>query len=173
MKYQIKKTNTNTYLTDNKEILIRDKNTKQFRPMTERENEINTAHKDSIGWTEIEANSHTEALTIYFESMTKKREARKIERAKMAKADVLEWEKLSKLDVIPVTEKNLRIVLTNLSKSNWGSWTLPKMSIGYAAHQYDCDGFPATTIKLNKPLNGHKKYKVGGKMGHLNSYQKL
>jgi hypothetical protein len=58
---------------------------------------------------------------------------------------------------------------------NWGAWQLPKMSIGYSAHQYDCDGQQASTITLDKPIDyyGEKvsKFKVGGGRLHLTKYK--
>ena len=161
------------YVKNNSEILIKKKGTQEFRPMTQKENEINTAHKDTCGWTEIEGDNLEGVLIIYYESANKERNTRKIETKKREETSILEYEKLLKLNVIPATKENLRIVLTGLNRTNWGGWKLPKMSITYFANQYDCDGVQATTIKLDEPVDGHKKYKVGGKMGHLNSYMRL
>ena len=90
------------------------------------------------------------------------------------------WEELSTLDVIPATTDNVRVVLRHLNSQNWGSWSLPKLSIGYSAHQYDCDGKQATTITLDKPISddtygisSERKFKVGGSKGHLIQYQTL
>ena len=90
------------------------------------------------------------------------------------------WERLSKLDVIPATVENIKIVLTHLNEQNWGNWDLPRLSIGYSAHQYDCDGKIASTIKLDKPISdpeygieNETMFKVGGKKGHLTKYQRL
>lgn len=57
---------------------------------------------------------------------------------------------------------------------------MPAMTIGYSAHQYDCEGYLATTIKLDELLSDEKlgitnetMFKVGGKRGHLNKYIRL
>ncbi|MDA3906505.1 MAG: hypothetical protein PF484_10565 [Bacteroidales bacterium] len=77
------------------------------------------------------------------------------------------------MEIIPSTLENIKIVLQILNLQNWGTWKLPKMSIGYSAHQYDCDGKIASTIKFDFPIDGETKFKVGGKNGHLNHYQPL
>lgn len=60
-----------------------------------------------------------------------------------------------------------------MNSQNWGLWKLPELSVGYSAHQYDCDGVTATTICLDEPVDGRTKYKVGGRRGHLSQYYKL
>jgi hypothetical protein len=71
--------------------------------------------------------------------------------------------------------ENIRRILLYLNSMNWGMWQLPKMSISYSAHQYDCDGQQATTITLDKPIDyfGEKvtKFKVGGGRLHLTKYR--
>lgn len=71
--------------------------------------------------------------------------------------------------------ENIRRILLYLNSMNWGAWQLPKMSIGYSAHQYDCDGQQASTITLDKPIDyyGEKvsKFKVGGGRLHLTKYK--
>lgn len=71
--------------------------------------------------------------------------------------------------------ENIRRILLYLNSMNWGMWQLPNMSIGYSAHQYDCDGQQASTITLNKPIDyfGEKvtKFKVGGGRLHLTKYR--
>ncbi|NCB07162.1 MAG: hypothetical protein EOM73_03245 [Bacteroidia bacterium] len=91
-----------------------------------------------------------------------------------------EWNELAALPVIPATVPNIRKVLRHLNKQNWGSWTLPALSIGYSAHQYDCDGRIATTITLDQPISDEEsgiinetRFSIGGKRGHLNRYQSL
>jgi len=78
---------------------------------------------------------------------------------------------------IEVTQENLIKVLYGLNQMNWGSWTLPTMTIGYSAHQYDCDGKTATTINLDQPINidGQmiSKFKTATNRGHLNEYYSL
>ena len=109
------------------------------------------------------------------------------ERASQERARQLE-EKMNKVkadyerafkgkDVVESTAENIYILLAYLNTQNWGIWRLPKMTIGYACHQYDCDGKTATTIKLDQPV------KVGGRMGtmfeygapigHLTKYQRI
>ena len=71
--------------------------------------------------------------------------------------------------------ENIRRILLYLNSMNWGMWQLPKMSIGYSAHQYDCDGQQASTITLDKAIDyyGEKvsKFKVGGGRLHLTKYK--
>lgn len=71
--------------------------------------------------------------------------------------------------------ENIRRILLYLNSMNWGMWRLPKMSIGYSAHQYDCDGHQASTITLDEPIDyfGEKvtKFKVGGGRLHLTKYR--
>ena len=55
-------------------------------------------------------------------------------------------------DVVESTPKTIYILLSYLNDNNWGSWKLPKMSIGYRCNQYDCDGKQATTITLDKAI---------------------
>jgi hypothetical protein len=84
-----------------------------------------------------------------------------------------EIKELLTLDVIPTTLDNIAIVLRYLNKQNWGTWHLPALSIPYSAHQYDCDGVVATTITLDRPVDGSKKFKIGGKRGHLMNFRML
>ena len=93
-----------------------------------------------------------------------------------------EWDELRAKypDVIPATVDNIGIILRHLNSQNWGLWKLPALSIGYSAHQYDCDGKQATTITLDKPISDddynikrERRFKVGGKRGHLSKYQAL
>lgn len=81
---------------------------------------------------------------------------------------------------IPATVANIRIVLRYLNLSNWGGWSLPAMTIGYSAAQYDCEGHIATAIKLDRPISdedmgivNEKMFKVGGKNGYLPKYQHI
>ena len=71
--------------------------------------------------------------------------------------------------------ENIRRILLYLNSMNWGVWQLPKMTCGYRAHQYDCDGHQASTITLDKPIDyyGEKvsKFKVGGGRLHLTKYK--
>lgn len=77
--------------------------------------------------------------------------------------------------IFETNEANIRRVLLYLNSMNWGIWQLPAMTIGYSAHQYDCDGHQATTITLDEPINyqGERvcKFKVGGGRQHLTQYR--
>lgn len=83
--------------------------------------------------------------------------------------------------VIPTTYENVCIVLRYLNTKNWGSWTLPKMSIGYACRQFDCDGKIATAMQLDKEIiisNDFDRRLVsklvfGAPFSHLNSYHHI
>jgi hypothetical protein len=71
---------------------------------------------------------------------------------------------------IEATLDNIKVVGEYLRTQNWGSWTLPAMSIGYSALQYDCEGQTAVAFIFNSPVEGYKKIAVGAKRGHLNGY---
>lgn len=68
------------------------------------------------------------------------------------------------------TLENIAILLRYLNSTNWGVWQLPTMTIGYACHQYDCDGKRASTIKLDEPVEGYTKLQYGAPRGHLTAY---
>lgn len=68
------------------------------------------------------------------------------------------------------TLENIAILLRYLNSTNWGVWHLPTMTIGYACHQYDCDGKRASTIKLDEPVEGYTKLQYGAPRGHLTAY---
>ena len=70
----------------------------------------------------------------------------------------------------PSTLENIRALLRRLNLDNWGSWTLPPMTVGYACHQYDCDGHTATTIQLDQPVEGYTMLQYGAPRGHLTHY---
>lgn len=79
---------------------------------------------------------------------------------------------------IPVTYDNLKIVMRYLATQNWGIWELPKMSISYAANQYDCDGKIAVTIILDEPstdprLGDEKRFVYGNPHRYLMKYRKI
>jgi len=92
-----------------------------------------------------------------------------------------DYEKLlSENEVIPTTIENLAIVMRYLRTVNWGMWQLPEMSIGYSAHQYDCDGITAVTITLDESindddhgLNNINAFVCGAPRGHLLRYHKI
>ena len=79
--------------------------------------------------------------------------------------------------VVETTPRNIYILLSYLNDHSWGSWQLPKMSIGYRCNQYDCDGKQATTITLDKAIDYDGRptrlFEVGAPIRHLIKYQKL
>lgn len=76
--------------------------------------------------------------------------------------------------IIEATYENISIVLAFLNTCNWGSWNLPKMTIGGVFRQYDCDGKQATTLTLDRAIDvdGEKvsKFEFGAPRGHLMKY---
>lgn len=87
-----------------------------------------------------------------------------------------EFEKeLAENKVFEANPENIQKILKYLNSMNWGVWKLPEMSIGYKAHQYDCEGGKiATTITLDEPIDfyGRKesKFKIGGGRRDLTKY---
>ena len=79
--------------------------------------------------------------------------------------------------VVESTPRNIYILLSYLNDNSWGSWKLPKMSIGYRCNQYDCDGKQATTITLDKAIDYDGRptrcFEVGAPIRHLMKFQKL
>ena len=79
--------------------------------------------------------------------------------------------------VVETTPRNIYILLSYLNDHSWGSWQLPKMSIGYRCNQYDCDGKQATTITLDKAIDYDGRptrlFEVGAPIRHLMRYQRL
>lgn len=104
----------------------------------------------------------------------KQKEIEQVERAKRNYEALL----ASCIDgIIPTTYENIGIVLRYLNTVNWGVWELPKMTIGYSCHQYDCDGRTASTMKLDKAIEiyeGEKEsmFQVGAPHGHLTKYRR-
>lgn len=80
-------------------------------------------------------------------------------------------------EVTDSTPENIYILLRYLNTVNWGIWSLPKMTIGYSCHQYDCEGRTATTIKLDKPIKYWDKpenmFVYGNPRGYLDKYSKI
>ena len=81
------------------------------------------------------------------------------------------------VDVVGTTAKTVYALLRYLNTVNWGTWSLPKMSIGYTCNQYDCDGRTATTIKLDEPIlvggSMGKQFVYGAPRGHLMRYERI
>ena len=79
--------------------------------------------------------------------------------------------------VVETTPRSIYILLSYLNDISWGSWELPKMSIGYRCNQYDCDGKQATTITLDKAIvydgKPTRSFEVGAPVRHLMRFQKL
>lgn len=123
----------------------------------------------------VEAESLEDAYQQYVEHL---KVARVIAKQKKEEREALRQAKLNELlsmSVIPVTTENLSLIINHLNTKNWGSWDLPKMSIGYAAHQYDCDGLQVTTITLDNPIKYGdrmvRKFKSGHRSGYLLNYE--
>ena len=80
-------------------------------------------------------------------------------------------------EVTEATPENISTLLRYLNTVNWGVWELPKMTVGYVCHQYDCDGKTATTIKLDTPVMFFEKLETmfvyGNPRGHLADYTKI
>ncbi len=81
------------------------------------------------------------------------------------------------VDVVETRAETVNALLRYLNTKNWGTWTLPKMTIGYQCNQYDCDGRTATTIKLDQPIKvgGRmgQQYQHGAPRGHLTKYEPI
>ena len=128
---------------------------------------------------EVTTQSIIEAYTKYCEfcknaHQEKKKQNEQAKQSLEADFRALENE-IKEGKVFDVTIENIRRILLYLNSMNWGVWQLPKMTCGYSAHQYDCDGHQASTITLDKPIDycGEKvtKFKVGGGRLHLTKYK--
>ena len=79
--------------------------------------------------------------------------------------------------VVETNAKTVYALLRYLNTQNWGLWRLPKMTIGYACNQYDCDGKTATTIKLDEPIRVAGEmgtmFQYGAPRGHLTNYERI
>ena len=99
---------------------------------------------------------------------------REAEREAQAKA---EYERLFTAEVTETNEETVSALLRYLNTQNWGVWRLPKMTIGYSCHQYDCDGKTATTIKLDRPIMVYDEpgtmFEVGAPIGYLTKYRSI
>lgn len=88
-----------------------------------------------------------------------------------------EYHRIFAGDVTETNEETVHALLRYLNTQNWGVWKLPKMTIGYACWQYDCDGKTATAIKLDSPIMVNDEpgtmFQVGAPHGHLTKYRKI
>lgn len=134
----------------------------------------------SWGWIEMEAATLDEAIALIVEYDKKEKAEKKIWSAKVAEAaekqrqeDEAKFAALEASQPIPATVENIRLLARHLNGQNWGTWRLPSLSIGYSAHQYDCDGRTATTITLDQPVEGSMRYVVGAPNRYLMKFQRL
>lgn len=105
------------------------------------------------------------------------RAERKAEHAKAEAAQEERYNTLFAGEVTETTAETVYVLLQHLNRQNWGAWNLPKMTIGYACHQYDCNGTTATTIKLDKPImvagELGSAFEYGAPHNHLTHYRKI
>lgn len=169
---KIKVTKNSTFGVQNEQFLLYHPG-EGFKPMTEEEKSQKTAYLEPYGWEEYEAQSCNDALKFRNAARKKAQTERKARKEGAEQEDIRKIEKLLKLEVIPSTLENIRLVMKHLSGQNWGSWTLPKMEIGYRAHQYDCDGRIAVTFQLSKPVGGQTSFSYNAPRGHLVNYENI
>lgn len=79
---------------------------------------------------------------------------------------------------IDATKDNLYVLMRYLRTIPLSQWQLPKLSQGYTANQYDCEGKIAVTITLSEGLLSDdlkiiKKLQYGAPMGHLSNYTNI
>lgn len=119
-------------------------------------------HKYPQGWQQISEERYLEI---------KGREEGRINSATTAYNNLLE----ASSGVIETTPGNLAIVMRYLNTQDLASWNLPRMSIGYSANKYDCDGKAAVTIKLDEPMPGDDEtmFELGAPDGHLSEYRRV
>lgn len=173
MKTHFKITKTSTFATkDFKTFFLLQNNS--FIEMDQELLNKKTAYKEPTGWGEVESiGSIQEDYSNLCEKNTAERKERNEKIKKLHDAEMEDAKKLFELEIIETTTENLRKVMMVLNSQNWGSWRLPKMTIGYSANQYDCDGKTATTIKLDKPIEGTNLYSYNAPRGHLSKYTNL
>ena len=181
MKAQVKETKRRYYIRMGESLyLLRKRAGSKIEQITELPDSVG-----SYGWVNVDGQETAEGVYEQYrldqaaENVLRKEESEIMKREaeeQQAKA----WAALEQLEVIPATVENIRTILEHLHQQNWGTWSLPKMSIGYAAHQHDCDGVTATTITLDRPISepgwwieNETKFKVGGKPSYLIAYRTL
>ena len=174
MKTLVKRTKNNIYAKQGeKDFFLINWEKRTFLPMTDQEKEQKPAWKLSNGWREYPENDLKEVFNMLEREIQLDRENRQNANQRKAEKEEAAFQELLKLEPIPTSVKNLYIVMQHLSKHNWGSWNLPKMSIGYSANQYDCDGTTAVTVILDQALKGCKKFQYNAPRGHLSHYQNI
>lgn len=182
MKAQAKKTKRNIYVKFNNDFYVNVPEQGAVKLVLDKMNPDQKAGMlNEYGWKVIgDFDTPDEAISAFIEIQRAVADEKKQEGVRILERKQKEWEELKELEVIPATVSNIKIVLSHLNQQNWGSWSLPKLSIGYSAHQYDCDGTIATTITLDKPISdpdydivNERKFKTGGKRGHLKGYTNL
>lgn len=173
MTTHFKITKTSTFATEDFKTFFLLQNN-EFVKMDEQMLLKKTSYKESTGWGEIESTGNlNEDYKILCEKANKERKEINEKIQKEFDTKLSEAKKLFDLEVIESTLENIKLVLMVLNSQNWGSWKLPKMTIGYSANQFDCDGKTATTIKLDKPVEGNTMYSYNAPRGHLTKYTNL
>ena len=119
-------------------------------------------HNQNVEKKAIREAAGAKLMTQTLNEMTKAKEA---------------YEAVFSQEVTESTPENIFTLLRYLNTVNWGVWHLPKMTIGYSCHQYDCNGKTATTIKLDTPIKYWDKpetmFVYGNPRGHLEKYSKI
>lgn len=187
MKTLVKKTKTKTYIKFNDELFLTNNNwnnreLEKLDLSTLDENQKDAINTDS-GWVSLPASKdENDAYDMFINYLVAEAKERKqkdeLYWKEVEKERTNAWNAIKSLETIPSTIENVKLVLQHLNSQNWGSWSLPKMSIGYSANQFDCEGKIASTMKLDKGISNEfitneKMFKIGGKRGHLNKYQSL
>ena len=133
--------------------------------------------KDPKDLTTVEAADLVDAKYKWVGFQISKRDARNKENEVYRRARKDKMNELLELSTIPTTVENLSLVLEYLNSKNWGSWELPRMSIGYKAHQYNCEGTQVTTITLSRPIvfcgKPEKYFKSTTRRGFLEKYNAI
>ena len=85
---------------------------------------------------------------------------------------------IDKSVVIDATAKNLYTIMRYMQITNWGIWKLPRLSQGYAANQYNCDGRTVVTVTLDKGIiteDGKlvRELQYGAPMRYLTKYTNI
>lgn len=85
---------------------------------------------------------------------------------------------IDKSIIIDATAKNLYTIMRYMQITNRGVWKLPRLSQGYAANQYDCDGRAVVTITLDEGLiteDGKlvRELQYGAPMRYLTKYTNI